>query len=90
MATDGRTSYGIIEIDYVRYVLPIEDAITVVSILAEAERYVSDYIESETTGERGYVHKIVPPSVDQKQPNVKVLSPATYKAYRMAGDKDAG
>lgn len=89
MATkEPRNNYGIVEIDYVKYVLPIDDAMTVATLLAEAERYSSDYVKDEVSGNSSYVHKIVPATLDQKQFTIKVLPATLYKAYRMAGDKD--
>ncbi len=83
MATKSH-NYGIIHLDYRRYVLPLEDATMVAGLLATAEVYTVDYVKDPTTGEHVTTHRISDMATKSDLFEVKVLPLPLYKMYKLA------
>ena len=80
-------NYGIIELGYTKYVLPIDDAMQVINMLTDAGVYTADYIKDEVSGTHSTVHKIVPATMGNRF-TIQVLPTHAYKAYLLAGEKE--
>ena len=75
---------AIICIDYKDYVMNTEDAIKVVSVLAEAERYESTWVEEN----KAYNHYIYKAKKDVREHivGIRLISDETYRLAKLAGD----
>jgi hypothetical protein len=73
-------SKAVIELGYYKYIMSPEDAIKVISVLADAERYEAKYVG----GEQRYMYHIWTAGEDVNDPTTHTLTIVPDALYRMA------
>ena len=79
---------AIIRIGYRDYVLNTEDAIKVLSVLAEAELYETKWVDEN----KAYNHYIFKAKKDARENivDIRLISDETYRLAKLAGDPREG
>lgn len=84
MTTEEQPMMGKIDVGYTSYVLPFDDAVQVIRLLANAKRYAREYSRATTS----YSYNIWDEPADKgpRPVAVEVVNPDAYRIGCLAGE----